>query len=157
MFSPCAPIGGSTCAASAIRAVRSPAIRAAIWLMIGHCVRRLASVSGPRIWQERALIAASNSSTGRADSRAISGPLSIQTTAEAGLPAAIRQRDQSEWPARAVDFGRDIVMRDRVGHRKGQRLLPVAIGFHRNSQRFAHGRIAAIGGNHQPGVDLVAV
>jgi len=87
MFSPCAPIGGMTWAASAIRAVRSPAIRAANWLMIGHTERRVSRVSGPRMAQERAVMAASNSATGREARRATSGPVSIHTTAEAGPPS----------------------------------------------------------------------
>jgi hypothetical protein len=47
MFSPCAPMGGTTWAASAMSAVRSPSKRSAIWLMIGQTERRDTSVSGP--------------------------------------------------------------------------------------------------------------
>ena len=48
-------------------------------------------------------------------------------------------------------------MRDRVGHGKGQRLLPVARGAHVNAQRLADGGIAPVGGNHHAGGHAGAV
>ena len=87
MFSPCAPIGGTTCAASAISASRSPAMRSAICAIIGQTMRRPTSVSGPRIRQDRALAAAAKSASARPARRATSGPRSIQTTAEQGSPS----------------------------------------------------------------------
>ena len=59
---PCAPMGGTTCAASAIRAVRGPVKRSAIWLMIGHSVSRVACVRWPSTPAERTFSAVSKSS-----------------------------------------------------------------------------------------------
>ena len=55
--------------------------------MIGHTVRREASVSGPNNRHERAFIASSNSATGSFDRRTASGPSSIHTIAELGRPS----------------------------------------------------------------------
>ena len=44
MFNPCAPIGGTTCAASAIKATRSPDSRTAFCEIIGQTLRLDAKV-----------------------------------------------------------------------------------------------------------------
>ena len=87
MFSPCAPIGGTTCAASATSAVRGPSSRSAIWATIGQSIRRPARRSWPSTPQARRFSAASNASSGIAASSAARGPASIQTTAEACAPS----------------------------------------------------------------------
>jgi hypothetical protein len=55
--------------------------------MIGQTMRRDANRSGPSTWQDRRLISASKSGTGRSARRNASGPASIQTTALAGNPS----------------------------------------------------------------------
>ena len=86
MFSPCAPMGGTTCAASAISAVRSASNRSAIWAIIGQTDRFVTRVKGPKSPAERVNISASKSGTGRAARRSASAPRSIQTMADEGLP-----------------------------------------------------------------------
>ena len=87
MLRPCAPIGGSTCAASATSAVRGPSRREAIWAMIGQSMRRPERRRSPSTPQARRFSAAVKASSGMAASSAARGPVSIQTTAEACLPS----------------------------------------------------------------------
>ena len=116
MFSPCAPIGGTTCAASATSAVRGPSSRSATCATIGQSRRALASRSAPehaaaaRVQRRLEL-----RGVGIAASAAARGPASIQTTAEAVRAVAVGQRHQRERPARAVDLGRDALVRQRRG------------------------------------------
>jgi hypothetical protein len=145
MFRPCAPMGGTTWAASAIRAVRGPVKRSAIWLMIGHSVSRVACVRWPQHPGRAAFSAASKASGAGRIRRATSGPRSIQTTAEDGFAVAVGQRHQRERPARAVDLGRDIVMRAFMGDGEGQRLLAVARVFTPMPSASRTDGIAAIG------------
>ena len=87
MFSPCAPIGGTTCAASATSAVRGPASRSATCAMIGQSRRGPASRSAPSTPQARAFSSASKAPASIAASSAARGPRSIQTTAEWCAPS----------------------------------------------------------------------
>ena len=74
-----------------------------------------------------------------------------------GPPVAVGQRHQGEGAAGAVNLGRDILMRDRVGHGKGQRLLPVARGPHVDAQGLADGGIAPVCGDDHAGGHAGAV
>ncbi len=82
MFRPCAPIGGTTWAASATRAVRGPSSRSATWVTIGQRFRGLARRIAPRSPQARSASAASKSASGIAAREAALGPSSIHTTAD---------------------------------------------------------------------------
>ena len=74
-----------------------------------------------------------------------------------GAPVAIGQGHEGEGPARAVDLGRDILVRDRVRDGKGQSLLTVAQGGRADAHRLADGAGAAIGADHQFRRDPAAV
>ena len=66
-----------------------------------------------------------------------------------GPAVMIGQRHEGKGPARAVDLGRDILMRDRVGHGKGQRLLPVAQRGGGDARGLPHRAGPAIGADHE--------
>ena len=56
----------------------------------------------------------------------------------AGGAIAVGEGDEGEGAAGAVDLGRDVAVRDRVGDGEGERLLAIAHGSHGDFQRLAH-------------------
>ena len=61
----------------------------------------------------------------------------------------IGQRHKGKGPTGAMNFSRDILMRDRVGNAEGQRLLTVARRGHVNTCGLAHRACATVGGDDQ--------
>ena len=74
-----------------------------------------------------------------------------------GQAVAVGQGDQGERPAGTVDFGRDALVRQRMGDGETQRLLAVVPRADRDVQRLTQAGVAAIGGDHQTGGQARAV
>ena len=138
MFSPCArsaarhgrprPAG---------RCVR-PSKRSAIWLMIGQTERRGDERQRPEETggaRDHLGLELGHRQGGQAQHFR---PALHPDDGGAGLAVTVGQGHQREGAAGAVDLGRDIVVRDRVGDGEGQRLLAVAGGLDADPQRLAH-------------------
>ena len=107
MFSPCAPIGGTTCAASATSAVRGPSSRSATWATIGQSIRRPArrrSPSTPQAAQVQRGVEGLLRHAPPAPPPAAPPPSRPRPRRAA---VAVGERHQGERAARAVDLGRD--------------------------------------------------
>ena len=155
MFSPCAPIGGITCAASATSAVRGPSSRSATWAMIGQSRRGLASRSSPSTPQARAFSAASNAGWSSARSSSAAGPVSIHTTAEWRAPA----RSGSGTSVNGPPSGGSRSRRPRaaaVRDREDQRLLPIPPAADADAETLPHRAVAPVRRQHQPRAHLHA-
>ena len=88
MLSPCAPIGGTTCAASATSAVRGRRDASATWATIGQTARAPDRAERDRAARRLARLAASTTaSSASPPSAAARDPRSIQTTADCGSPS----------------------------------------------------------------------
>ena len=154
---PCAPIGGTTWAASATSAVRGPSRRSAICATIGQSRRGPASLISPRMPQARSASAASKSAAAMAASVAAFGPSSIHTTAErwpsgpSGSGTSVKGPPERWISVEASPWGSGV--RDGEDHR----LLPVAPAPDADPERLAHEAVAAVRRDDEPRPHLPAV
>ena len=126
-LSPCAPIGGRTCAASPTSASRSAAIFGTIWRTIGKNPRSPSMRIAPR---SECACARSPAQALRRRAPRAGALLRRHHPDEAravGRRRARRQRNEGERPAAGVELGREVVVRQPMGEMRGQCGLRIAM------------------------------